>query len=68
MNLHSVSTMVRVGKGEVALVYLLDLHVTDQFVAKKLTSDPANSALHFAISESKELLPPIRTNKPLDPC
>jgi len=60
--------MVTTEKGEVACVSLLDLHVTDQFVVKKLTSDLANLALRFAISESKELLPPIPTRNPLGPC
>ena len=54
--------VVTAEKGEVALADLLDLHddVTDQFVAQKLTSDLTNAALRFAISESKESLPPQR--------
>lgn len=60
--------IVTAEKGEVALVCLLKLHVTDQFADKKLTSGLANLALRIAISKSKELLPQIHTNKPLDLC
>ena len=65
---HSPSTMATAGKGEVVVMYLLDLvHVTDKIVAKKLPPNLANWVLRFAISESKELPPPIHTSKPLDP-